>query len=66
MWDETNFLVKGFINEVKGALTESGGASGGGSTFDTSASGRVPKYDHGYATTELSDVFETSAVGAVK
>ena len=65
MWDKTNFLLKGFINEVKGALTESGGASGGGSTFDTSASGRIPKYDHGYAITELSNVFETSAVGAV-
>ena len=65
MWDKTNFLLKGFINEVKGALTESGGASGGGSTFGTSASGKIPKYDHGYAITELNDVFETSAVGAV-
>lgn len=68
MWDKTNFLVKGFINEVKGALIESGSSSGvgGGSTFNTSASGRIPKYDHGYAITELSNVFETSAVGAVE
>lgn len=27
MWDETNFLAKGFIDEVKGALTESGGGA---------------------------------------
>lgn len=56
MWDETNFLVKGFINEVKGALTESGGASGVGSTFDTSASGRIPKYDRSVAETIMSVV----------
>lgn len=65
MWDETNYLLKGFIDEVKGALTESGGASGGGSMFDTSASGRIPKYDRGYAIAELNVLFETSAVGTI-
>lgn len=39
------------------------GGGGGGSTFVTSATGCIPDYDHGYATTELTDVFTTSATG---
>lgn len=41
-----------------------GEGSGGGSTFETSATGCIPEYDHGYATTELTNVFTTSATGA--
>ena len=42
MWDETNFLLNGFINEVKGALTnngsnESGNTSGSGGLYRNSA-----------------------------
>lgn len=37
MWDETNFLLKGFINEVKGALTESSGESGDAINFECKA-----------------------------
>lgn len=28
MWNETNFLLKGFINEVKGTLTGNSGSDG--------------------------------------
>ena len=44
----------------------SGGGSGGKSMLTTSVSGRVPKYDCGYITTELNNIFETSAIGAVE
>lgn len=54
MWDETNFLLEGFINEVKGALAESGGASGGGSMINMSASGSIPKYDRYAANVVVS------------
>lgn len=37
---------------------------GGGSIFDGYATGCIPKYDHGYATTELNVTFTTSATGA--
>ena len=42
-----------------------GGEPGGGgdSMFTTSASGCIPEYEHGYATTELTNIFITSAVG---
>ena len=43
-----------------------GGGSGGGSTFGASASGRIPDYDHGYATAELTDVLTTSVVGVIE
>lgn len=68
MWDKSNFLLKGFINEVKGVLTESGSSSGvgGGSTFSTSVSCRIPKYDHRHVITELANVFTASAIGEVK
>lgn len=46
-----------------GASGGGGESGGGGSTFETSASGCIPDYDHGYATTELTDVFTTSATG---
>jgi hypothetical protein len=42
-----------------------GGGGGGGSMFKTSASGRIPEYDHGYAVTELVDLFTTSATGVI-
>lgn len=33
MWDETNFLFKGFIDEVKGSLTESSGSESVGAVI---------------------------------
>lgn len=61
-----NADLEAIMNKVN-ALPDAGSSGGkAGSTFATSASGRVPKYDHGYATTELNNIFETSAVGAVE
>lgn len=58
-----NVRLQGILDQVN-ALPEGGG--GGGSTFETSATGCIPEYDHGYATAELNgSIFESSAVGAV-
>ena len=43
-----------------------GGSSGGGSAFEDSATGWIPDYDHGRGIAELTDVFATSATGALE
>ena len=49
------------IYGVTGALK-----GGGEKAFETSATGRIPDYERGYATTELaSNMFETFATGEV-
>ena len=39
---------------------------GGGSTFDTSASGHIPVYERGRATIIWSNVVDISATGSVE
>lgn len=62
-----NARLQGILNKVN-ALPDyvEPAPVGGGSMFETSASGRIPVYDIGRATTVLSVVFETSATGAVE
>jgi hypothetical protein len=64
---KNNEELNEIIDKAK-ALPDAGGSGGGSgkSMFAASVSGRVPEYDHGYATTELNNIFETSAVGAVE
>lgn len=48
-------------------LPEAGNSGGGGSIvslFGSSATGMIPNYGRGYATTELNVTFTTSATGA--
>lgn len=59
-----NARLQGILDQIENM--PEGGGGGGGSTFETSAVGRIPEYDHGFATAELNgSIFEASAVGAV-
>lgn len=42
MWNETDFLLKGFINEVKGTLTGSSDSGRSGGFGFNSSAGSVP------------------------
>lgn len=48
------------------SVTVEAAEAGGGSMFVSTASGRIPDYDHGYATSTLAlAIFTSSAVGAL-
>lgn len=58
------------LNRILGIKEETGGGSGDTEpeidTFTTSASGRVPEYEHGYAVAVLQNIFTTSATGTIE
>ena len=58
------------LNRILGIKEETGGDSGDTEpeidTITTSASGRVPEYEHGYAVAILQNIFATSATGTIE
>lgn len=58
------------LNRILGIKEETGDGSGDAEpeidTFTTSASGRVPEYEHGYAVAVLQNIFTTSATGTIE
>lgn len=54
------------LNRILGIKEETGDAEPEIDAFTTSASGRVPEYEHGYAVAVLQNIFTTSATGTIE